>query len=67
MKQQVEKIFTDLEAYHDFCRFELREFDPAVLYKKSDRNWRAYLAFKNNGKNFRGRNFRRHSYSNNKS
>ena len=59
MKQQVEKIFADLDAYRDFCRFELREFDEAHLYDKGNYNWRAYLAFLKHGKNFKGRNIRR--------
>jgi hypothetical protein len=36
------KIFQDLEAYQDFCRFELRNFDPADLYKRDNENWKAY-------------------------
>lgn len=63
MKQQVEKIFNDLEAYHDFCRFELREFNPAHLYDRNNNNWRAYYAFQKHGKNFKGRNMRRSTYT----
>jgi hypothetical protein len=36
------RIFEDLEAYLDFCRLELREFNPAELYKKDSDNWKAY-------------------------
>jgi hypothetical protein len=43
MKPQVEKVFDDLDLYLDFCRFELREFNPAHLYDKSNENYRAYL------------------------
>jgi hypothetical protein len=43
MKPEVNKIFEDLEKYHDFCRFELREFDPAHLYDKGNFNYRAFL------------------------
>ena len=43
MKQQVEKIFDDLDRYLDFCRFELREFNPAHLYNKDNENYRAFL------------------------
>ena len=43
MKAQVEKIFDDLERYHDFCRFELREFNPSHLYDKANDNYRAFL------------------------
>lgn len=43
MKPQVEKVFNDLDLYLDFCRFELRDFNPAHLYDKSNYNYRAYL------------------------
>lgn len=43
MKNEVNKIFDDLEAFHDFCRFELCEFNPAHLYDKSNANYRAFL------------------------
>ena len=43
MKPQVEKVFDDLDNYLDFCRFELREFNPAHLYDKSNHNYRAFL------------------------
>ena len=33
MKPEVIKIFEELEAYHDYCRFELLKFDPADLFK----------------------------------
>ena len=42
MKPEVNKIFDDLDAYQDFCRFELREFNPAHLYDKSNDNYRAF-------------------------
>ena len=42
MKAQVEKIFDDLDKYLDFCRFELREFNPAHLYDKNNENYRAF-------------------------
>jgi len=38
MKPEVEKIFTDLEAYHDYCRFNMINFNEADLYKSRD--WR---------------------------
>ena len=43
MKPQVEKIFDDLDNYLDFCRFELRDFNPAHLYDKGNENYRAFL------------------------
>ena len=33
MKPEVTKIFTDLEAYLDHCRFNLLKFDPKDMYK----------------------------------
>jgi hypothetical protein len=32
-RPDVVKIFDDLEAWHDHCRFELLDFNPADLYK----------------------------------
>jgi hypothetical protein len=42
-RPDVVKVWNDLEAYHDWCRFELCEFNPAHLYDKSNSNYRAYL------------------------
>ena len=36
MKPEVVKIFEELEAYHDHCRFNLRKFDPADLFKSKE-------------------------------
>ena len=36
MKPEVVKIFEELEAYHDHCRFELKKFDPADLFKSKE-------------------------------
>jgi len=36
MKPEVSKIFDDLEAYLDYCRFNLIRFSPADLYKSKD-------------------------------
>ena len=36
MKAEVVKIFEELEAYHDHCRFELKKFDPADLFKSKE-------------------------------
>jgi len=43
MKPDVERVFDDLDRYLDFCRFELRDFNPAHLYDKSNENYRAFL------------------------
>jgi len=62
MKSEVAKIFYDLEEYLDFCRFELREYNPAHLYDKSNHNYRAFLGYrsgnwkrKNNNRNYNNR------------
>ena len=41
----VNKVFSDLEAYKDWCRFEGKVYDEAALYKKSDHNWIAYQKY----------------------
>ena len=41
-RPDVVKVFNDLDAYHDFCRFELRDFNPAELYRKDSDNYRAF-------------------------
>jgi hypothetical protein len=47
MKPEVSKIFDDLEAWHDHCRFEMINFDAKDLYKSQ-----AYKDFiyRSNGK-----------------
>lgn len=48
-RSDVRQVFEDLEAYHDFCRFNLRSFDPAELYRRDSHNYRAFVAsLKNN-------------------
>jgi hypothetical protein len=42
MKQEVVKIFNDLEALHDFCRFELLPFNEADLYNRESHVWRSF-------------------------
>lgn len=36
------KIFNDLEAYLDFCRFELAPYNPADLYNRDSWVWRNF-------------------------
>ena len=43
----VNKVFNDLDAYRDYCRFEGRVFDEKALYKKDDSNWQAYQKYCN--------------------
>mgnify|MGYP006292731847 CR=1 FL=1 len=33
LKPEVEKIFNDLDAWLDYCRFNLLPYNPADLYK----------------------------------
>jgi hypothetical protein len=42
-RPDIVRLFEELEAFHDFCRFELREFNPAELYKKDAPNYGAFL------------------------
>ena len=40
MKPEVSKIFSDLETWHDHCRIELIDFNPADLYRsKAYKDW----------------------------
>ena len=41
----VNKVFNDLEAYLDWCRFEGKVFNEAALYNKEDTNWQAYQKY----------------------
>ena len=41
-RPDIVKIFNDLEAYLDFCRFELMPFNEADLYNRDSYVWRAY-------------------------
>ena len=36
MKPEVSKIFDDLDAWLDYCRFNLIEFNPKDLYKSKE-------------------------------
>ena len=42
-----QKVFNDLDAYRDYCRFEGKVFNEAALYKKEDPNWQAYEKWRN--------------------
>ena len=39
------KVFNDLDAYRDYCRFEGKVFNEAALYNKEDPNWQAYQKY----------------------
>ena len=51
MKPEVSKIFDDLEAWHDHCRFEMIDFNPADLYRSKAYKDFMYYSGK---KHFRG-------------
>ncbi len=53
-RPDVVRIFDDLEAYHDFCRFELCDFNPAELYRKDSATYQAYLASKRPRRPYQG-------------
>jgi heme-degrading monooxygenase HmoA len=53
-RPDVVKVWDDLEAYHDWCRFELREFNPAEMYRKDSPNYGAYLASKRPRRPYQG-------------
>ena len=42
MKKEVVQIFDDLEALHDFCRFNLLPFNPADLYNRNSKVYRDF-------------------------
>jgi hypothetical protein len=54
-RPDVVKVWDDLAAYHDFCRFELREFNPAELYRKEAPNYSAYLSAKRPRRPYQGK------------
>ncbi len=42
-RPDIVKIFDDLEKFHDFCRFEMVEFNPANLYNRESQIWNNYF------------------------
>jgi hypothetical protein len=43
----VNKVFNDLDAYRDYCRFEGKVFNEKALYNREDLNWQAYEKYRN--------------------
>ena len=41
------KVFSDLEKFRDYCRFEGKVFNEADLYKKDAPVWMAYQKYQN--------------------
>ena len=58
-RPDVVRVFEDLESYYNFCRMELRDFNPADLYRKDAQNYNAYLASKRPRKPYLGNKPRR--------
>ena len=56
MKPEVTKIFDDLDAWLDHCRFNLLPFNPADLYRSQEyRNW---IREKRGPKQFKAKKFK---------
>ena len=56
-----EQVFTDLESFKDFCRFEGFVFNEKSLYKKGDSVWEQYQQFQKTGR-VRPRNNKRRNF-----
>ena len=41
-RPDIVKIFDDLEAFHNYCRFEMVEFNEANLYNRQSEIWNRY-------------------------
>lgn len=41
-RPDIVKIFDDLEAYREYCVFEMVDFNEAALYNRADKNWSNY-------------------------
>jgi hypothetical protein len=53
-RPDIVRIFDDLDAYHDYCRLELIDFNPADLYRKDSVNFQAYLTSKRPRRPYQG-------------
>ena len=49
-RPDVVKIFDDLDAFRDFCRFEMCEFNEANLYNRQSPIWNHYFQSTRNRK-----------------
>jgi hypothetical protein len=48
MKPEVSKIFDELDAYLNFCRWEMLPFNPADLSNSRSPTWKAYQRARKN-------------------
>ena len=62
-RPDIVKLFEDLEAFHNFCRIELRHFDQAELYRKDSKSYGAFLASKRPKKPYQGNKPWNNNYS----
>jgi hypothetical protein len=62
-RPDVVKVWEDLEAYHDWCRFQLCDFNPVDLYRRDSQNYGSYLASKRPRRPYQGNrpNFQKRS------
>jgi len=56
------KVFNDLDAFRDYCRFEGKVFNEKDLYKKDSPVWQAYQKYQNYLR-MKNRNQSRKTYS----
>jgi hypothetical protein len=56
MKPEVEKIFDDLDAWLDHCRFNLLPYNPADLYRSKD--YKDFVRSQKGGERRHFRNYR---------
>lgn len=42
-RPDVVRVFDDLDAYLDYCRIELCDFNPADMYRKDSKNYQNFL------------------------
>ena len=56
MKPEVSKIFDDLEAWLDHCRFNLLPFEPSDLYRSQEYKHFARPAWNGERKPYLGKN-----------
>jgi hypothetical protein len=53
-RPDIVRIFDDLDSYLQFCRIEMRDFNPADLYRRESTNYSAYLASKRPRRPYQG-------------
>jgi hypothetical protein len=64
MKPEVDKIFDDLEAWLDHCRFNLLPFNPADLYRSQEYKYFSRPAWDGVRRPYKGNNPRPYNRNN---